>query len=149
VIVRLTRARATVIIGVVGVVLVYLGLLAPTVQAAATAAFIAFAELAAPWATIVGIGFLLTRGNYDPDDLQVFNRGRTGGRYWYSSGWSWQASLAWVVGAVVGLLMIQTQLFTGPLANIVGGVDISLIAGSVVAAVLYLALAGGRHVQAD
>ena len=46
VVVRLTRARATVIIGVIGVVLVYLGLLAPTVQAAATAAFIVFAELA-------------------------------------------------------------------------------------------------------
>ena len=38
VVVRLTRARATVIIAVIGVVLVYLGLLAPTVQAAATAA---------------------------------------------------------------------------------------------------------------
>ena len=34
VVVRLTRARATVIIAVIGVVLVYLGLLAPTVQAA-------------------------------------------------------------------------------------------------------------------
>src|SRR6478752_4765344 len=147
--IRLTRARATVIIGVIGVVLVYLGLLAPTVQAAATAAFIAFAELAAPWATIVGIGFLLTRGRYDPDDLQVFNRGRTGGRYWYSGGWSWQAALAWAVGSIVGLLMIQTQLFQGPLANIAAGVDISLIAGSVVAAVLYLALTGGKHVQAD
>ena len=149
VVVRLTRARATVIIGVIGVVLVYLGLLAPTVQAAATAAFIAFAELAAPWATIVGIGFLLTRGHYDADDLQVFNRGRTGGRYWYSGGWSWQAALAWAVGSLVGLLMIQTQLFQGPLANIAAGVDISLIAGSVVAAVLYLVLTGGRHVQVD
>jgi purine-cytosine permease-like protein len=45
--------------------------------------------------------------------------------------------------------MIQTQLFVGPLANIAGGVDVSLIAGSVVAAALYLALTGGRHVQAD
>ena len=45
--------------------------------------------------------------------------------------------------------MIQTQLFQGPLANIAAGVDISLIAGSVVAAVLYLVLTGGRHVQAD
>ena len=110
---------------------------------------LAFAELAAPWATIVGIGFLLTRGHYDPDDLQVFNRRRTGGRYWYSGGWSWQAALAWAVGSIVGLLMIQTQLFVGPLANIAGGVDVSLIVGSVVAAVLYLALTGGRHVQAD
>jgi len=127
VIVRLTRARATVIIGVIGVVLVYLGLLAPTVQAAATAAFIAFAELAAPWATIVGIGFLLTRGRYDADDLQVFNRGRTGGRYWYSGGWSWQAALAWAVGSIVGLLMIQTQLFQGPLANIAAGVGWKIV----------------------
>ena len=30
--------------------------------------------------------------------------------------------------------MIQTQLFSGPLSGIAGGVDISLIAGSVVAA---------------
>jgi purine-cytosine permease-like protein len=58
-------------------------------------------------------------------------------------------ALAWVVGSVVGLLMIQTQLFQGPLANIAGGVDISLIAGSVVAAVLYLALIRGRHIQAN
>ena len=130
VVVRVTRAQATTIIGVIGVVLVYLGLLAPTIQSAVTAAFIIFAELAAPWAVIVGIGFVLTRGHYDADDLQVFNRGLTGGRYWYSGGWSWQAALAWVVGSVVGLLMIQTQLFQGPLANIAGGVDISLIAGS-------------------
>ena len=98
---------------------------------------------------IVGIGFLLARGHYDADDLQVFNRGRTGGRYWYSAGWSWQAALAWAVGSLVGLLMIQTPLFQGPLANIAAGVDISLIAGSVVAAVLFLVLTGGRHVQAD
>ena len=64
----------------IGVVLVYLGLLAPTIQSAVTAAFIIFAELAAPWAVIVGVGFVLTRGHYDADDLQVFNRGLTGGR---------------------------------------------------------------------
>ena len=45
--------------------------------------------------------------------------------------------------------MIQTQLFLGPLANIAGGVDVSLIVGSVVAGVLYLILIRGRHVQAD
>ena len=110
------------------------------VQAAATAAFIAFAELAAPWATIVGIGFLLTRGNYDPDDLQVFNRGATGGRYWYSGGWHPGAVIAWAVGSVVGLLTIQTQIFSGPLSGIALGVDVSLLLGALVAAVIYLPL---------
>jgi purine-cytosine permease-like protein len=137
-IVRITRAQATVIIGVVGVILVYLGLLA-TVQASIAAALLILAELSAPWAVIVGIGYLRSRGRYDADGLQVFNRGLTGGPYWYSGGWRWQAALAWALGSVVGLLTIQTQLFMGPLAGIAGGVDISLIAGSVVAGLVYLA----------
>ena len=52
-------------------------------------------------------------------------------------------------GSIVGLLTIQTLIFSGPLASIAVGVDVSLIAGSVVAAVLYLVLTGGRHVQVD
>jgi purine-cytosine permease-like protein len=144
-VVRLTRAQATVIIGVVGVVLVYLGLLAPTIQGSIGAALLVLAELSAPWAVIVGIGFLQAGGRYDADDLQVFNRGETGGRYWYTAGWHWPATLAWVAGSVVGLLTIQTQLFSGPLAGIAGGVDISLVAAAVVAAVVFLPFAGRQH----
>jgi purine-cytosine permease-like protein len=136
-VVRITRAQATVIIGVVGVVLVYFGLLA-TVQASIAAGLLILAELSAPWAVIVGIGYLRTHGQYHADDLQVFNRGRTGGQYWYTGGWNRSAALAWAAGSVVGLLTIQTQLFTGPLAGVADGVDISLVAGSAVAALLYL-----------
>ncbi len=146
-VVRLTRAQATVIIGVIGVVLVYLGLEA-TVQSSIAAALLVLAELSAPWAVIVGIGYLQCRGQYHADDLQVFNRGLTGGRYWYTGGWHWQATVAWLAGSVVGLLTIQTQLFTGPLAGIAGGVDISLVAASVVAAALYLPLNAGRTADA-
>ena len=144
VVVQLTRARATIVIAVIGVVLVYLGLLA-AVQASIAAALLILAELSAPWAVIVGIGYLRTGGRYDADDLQVFNRGRTGGRYWYQGGWSWQAVVSWAAGSVVGLLMIQTQLFSGPLSQVAGGVDISLIAASVVAGVLYLAVTAGAR----
>jgi purine-cytosine permease-like protein len=145
---RLTRARATVIIGVIGVVLVYLGLLAPTIQESIAAALLVLAELSAPWAVIIGIGFLQAHGNYDANDLQVFNRGETGGRYWYTAGWHWPAALAWAAGSVVGLLTIQTTLFSGPLSGIANGVDISLIAGSVVAAAVYLPFSLRRPVQA-
>jgi hypothetical protein len=47
---------------------------------------VVLAELSAPWAVIVRIGFLRTRGQYDADDLQVFNRPATEGRCWYSGG---------------------------------------------------------------
>jgi purine-cytosine permease-like protein len=147
-VVRLTRAQATVIIGLVGVVLVYLGLLAPNVQGAIAAALLVLAELSAPWAVIVGIGYLQARGRYDPDDLQVFNRRETGGRYWYTAGWNWPAALAWVAGSIIGLLTIQTPLFSGPLAGIASGVDVSLLAGSVVAALVYLPFAARRDVHA-
>jgi cytosine/uracil/thiamine/allantoin permease len=139
-VVRLTRPRATVIIGFVAVALVYLGLLAPTIQESISAALLVLAELSAPWAVIVGIGFVQARGRYDADDLQVFNRGLTGGRYWYTGGWRLPAVLAWAAGATVGLLTIQTPLFAGPLADLANGVDVSLLAASAVAALVYVPL---------
>jgi purine-cytosine permease-like protein len=137
-VVRISRARATVIIAVVGVVLVYLGLLAPTIQGAIGAALLVLAELSAPWAVIVAIGYLRARGRFDPDDLQVFNRRDTGGRYWYSGGWNWPAIVAWIAGSIAGLLTIQTLVFSGPLSGIAAGVDVSVLLGAVVAAVIYL-----------
>jgi len=147
--VRLTRAQATMIIGVVGVVLMYLGLLAPTIQGSIAAALLVLAELSAPWAVLVGIGFLQANGHYDADDLQVFNRRQTGGRYWYSGGWNWPAAVAWAAGSVVGLLTIQTPLFSGPLAGVAGGVDISLVAGSAVAALVFLPFGARRDARAS
>jgi purine-cytosine permease-like protein len=143
-VVSITRARATVIIAVVGVVLVYLGLLAPTIQGAIGAALLVLAELSAPWAVIVGIDLLATGGRYDPDDLQVFNRRETGGRYWYTGGWHRGAVIAWAAGSVIGLLTIQTLIFSGPLSGIALGVDVSLLLGALVAAVIYLPLRGRR-----
>lgn len=145
---RMTRAQATVIIGVLAVVLIYIGVAAPNVADSIAAALLVLAELSAPWAVVVGIGFLRTGGRYNADDLQVFNRRETGGRYWYSGGWNRPAALAWAVGSVVGLLTIQTLLFSGPLSGIAGGVDISLLAGAVVAAVVYLPFSAPRDAVA-
>jgi purine-cytosine permease-like protein len=143
-VVRFSRARATVVIGVIAVALVYLGLLAPSVPDTIAAALLVLAELSAPWAVLVGIDFLQTRGRYDADALQVINRGRTGGRYWFTSGWHARAVVAWAAGTAVGLLTIQTQLFSGPSADLAQGADISLLAAAGVAAVVYLAARRAR-----
>ena len=37
-----------------------------------------------------------------------------------------------------GLLAVQTELYTGPLANVAGGVDLSLLGSGVVAGVVYV-----------
>jgi purine-cytosine permease-like protein len=83
------------------------------------------------------VGYIKSRGSYDPHDLQVFNEGRTGGRYWYTGGWNLRATTAWIAGSTVGLLTVSTTLFAGPLAGIAGGVDISLVSSTLVAAAVY------------
>jgi L-serine dehydratase len=53
----------------------------------------------------------------DPGDLRAFAQGRRGGRYWFTGGWNVPAVVAWTVGAVFGLLTVNTELYVGPLAQ--------------------------------
>lgn len=85
------------------------------------------------------VGALRTR-TYDPFDLQAFAHGRRGGRYWFVRGWNPAAVAAWVGGSAFGLLSVQTDLYSGPLAGIFGGIDPSAIGSGVVAAIIYLGL---------
>ena len=47
--------------------------------------------------------------------------------------------LAWAAGSAFGLLAVQTELYTGPLANVAGGVDLSLLGSGLIAGAVYLA----------
>ena len=50
---------------------------------------------------VILVGFIKCRGAYDPHDLQVFNEGRTGGRYWFSRGWNLRAIGATAIGCAL------------------------------------------------
>jgi len=94
-----------------------------------------------PWMIIMAIGYWVRRGYYAPADLQVFNEGRVGGRYWFSGGINWRGIVAWIPAAVIGLLFANyPPLIEGPFRNAAGGVDISLVVSIGLAAVVYLAL---------
>jgi purine-cytosine permease-like protein len=93
-----------------------------------------------PWAGIYLVDFLLRRGIYDP--LSLFS-GRQG-IYWRNGGFHWPAVIAQAAGMLAATLWIVTPAYTGPLANLTGGSDLSIFAGGLVAAILYLALAGSR-----
>lgn len=101
----------------------------------------------APWAAVIGVGWLLRRGQYDQHALQAFNlRTHLGvatrlaaGPYWYRGGWNPAAVAAWAAGCAWGALTVQTTLYTGPAAQIGGGPDVSFAGAFTIAAVLYLA----------
>jgi purine-cytosine permease-like protein len=104
------------------------------------AASLILLAVSAPWAGVIGADYLCRRGEYDPQELQAWNRREPGGIYWYTSGWNLPAVFAWAAGTTFGLLTLQTTLYAGPYAGIAGGVDVSL--GSfIIAAALYVASA--------
>ncbi|GER84383.1 cytosine permease [Thermogemmatispora aurantia] len=96
------------------------------------------------WAAVLLIDFfVLRRGRYAAAEL---TRGRAG-RYWYRGGVAWRAVLSWLVGFAITIPFIGSatlpwlsQPWQGPLAHLLGGMDLSGIIGAVVSGLLYLLL---------
>lgn len=136
----LRRTTATGIVAVLATVLVLYGHFVWDAQDAITAFVLMLTTLGTPWAVITLIGHAQLRGRYDLDALQIYNRRARGGIYWYRAGWSVRATVAWVVGAGVGMLGIDTSLFRGPLLESTGGIDLSFLLAAVASGVVYLLL---------
>ena len=141
---RLGRPGATTIVSVASVGLVLIGSLAWNAAAAFSALVVILLAATAPWAAVIGVGYLRRHGRYLKDDLQVFNRRQTGGDYWYTAGWNIPAVIAWAAGCVFGLLSVNTTPYTGPVVHLVGGVDLSFAGSFIIAAVLYPVLEKDR-----
>lgn len=146
---RLSRVQSTTLIGVLSIAVVFFGKFA--LNFAQT--IVTFATLiivcTTPWVIVMTIGFIVRRGYYLPEHLQVFNRGQRGGAYWFHRGINWRSMGAWIPAAVVALLFVNIPgQFEGPLRNTaadwgvsqLAGVDLSLLVAIVISAVLYVAL---------
>ena len=136
---RFTRVTATILIGVAAFLFILLGRLFFDLLGAVNAFVGAIVVTTTPWMVIMAIGFIVRRGAFDRRDLQVFNRGETGGRYWFSAGINWRGMVAWIASAALGLAFaFYPPVIVGPFNELAGGVDISLLVAIVSAAVLYL-----------
>ena len=135
---RLKRTQTTIITAAIAIALLYLGVFVFDAVESVTAMTVALNAVITPWVAILSIGALRTR-TYDPADLQAFARGVHSGRYWFTGGWNVGAVAAWTVGAVFGLLAVNTTLYVGPLAEIASGVDVSTIGSAALAALIYIA----------
>jgi uncharacterized protein (TIGR03382 family) len=137
---RARRVHTTLITSALAIVLLHLGTFVFDAVDSITAMTLVLNGPAAPWVVVNLLGFLVARRRrYHADDLQVFNRGERGGRYWFTGGWNLRAVGAWAAGAAFGLLAVDTQLYTGPLAGLAGGVDLSLAGSAAIAAAVYVA----------
>jgi purine-cytosine permease-like protein len=99
--------------------------------------------VATPWMVIIGIHYLLEKGQYAADDLHAFAVPGARGRYWYTAGVNPRAVIAWLCGVGLGLLFSTTSLLTGALESSVDGVDLSWLMAALGGGVVYLVLTLG------
>lgn len=137
----LSRVKATLLIGVLSIAFIFIGRFAANLVQSVSTFAVLIITCTTPWMVIMILGLIIRRGFYCPDDLQVFTRGETGGRYWFSHGWNWRGMGAWIPSALIGLCFVNLPgQFVGPLGELAGGIDISLPVTLGLAALLYLAL---------
>lgn len=137
----LSRVKATLLIGVLSIAFIFIGRFAFNLVQSVSTFAVLIITCTSPWMVIMILGLIIRRGFYCPDDLQVFTRGETGGRYWFTSGWNWRGMGAWIPSAVIGLCFVNLPgQFVGPLGDLAGGIDISLPVTLSLAALLYLLL---------
>jgi purine-cytosine permease-like protein len=137
---KLSRVQATIAIGSIAFVFIVVGRLFTDLLGAVNGFVGAIVVTTTPWMIIMAIGFWNRRGWYANEDLQVFNRGKVGGRYWFANGVNWRAMGAWIVAAVLGLQFgYYPPVIVGQWSGVAGGIDLSLVVSIVAAAVLYIA----------
>ncbi len=134
----LSRPKATLLIGAIAAVLIFVGRFAFNLIDSISA-FVALIVVATtPWMVIMATGYVLRRGYYLPDAMQVFNRGQRGGPYWFSSGWNLAGCIAWGISSALALLLVNIPgHFVGWLGGLAGGVDVSMLAAMLAPLVLY------------
>ena len=90
-----------------------------------------------PWTAINLIDFyLIHRGNYDLDSIFAPDGGIYG-RF------NTKAIVAYVIGIAVQIPFMNTPLYTGPIADYLGGADLSWIVGLVATGPIYYFMARG------
>lgn len=135
---KLTRIQATFVACAAATVLVYLGYFYSGIIDTVSTALSLLACFSVSWIVAMIIGFVHRKGFYIQDDLQVFNRGEKGGRYWFAHGLNWRATGPWLFGTAVGMFgFTNTAWFTGPGSKLLDGADIGFAVSAVITAILY------------
>lgn len=134
---RLRRIPATIALSVIALGLVFLGAFVWNAVDVVSYFVVILAVMVVPWMTICLIGYARFHGRYWPNDLQVFDAGIRGGAYWYTGGFDLRAVVVYAIGVGAALMFVATGIYTGPLASLVGGADISVAVSGIVTVILY------------
>ncbi|MGW7078377.1 purine-cytosine permease family protein [Streptomyces sp. NPDC054866] len=134
---RIRRSISVIIDGIAAVCLTLYGLLVSNFLDTVSNVLQLTVILLGPSTAIYATDILLRRNRYD--GLALTDE-TPGGPYWFTAGVNAAGALALTAGTGTAALCVNT-LYTGPVAGALGGVDLALPVGMVVASGLYALLA--------
>jgi len=137
---KLTRAQSTYLVAGLSTGLVFLGKFVYDAESAVTNSVLFLTCMATAWFAVSLTGYIKAKGVISKSDLQVFNQGKQGGKYWFTAGWNLNAVTAWLLGTTVGFLGVSTEEYQGVLSVNLSSIDVSLPASAIISVLVYLAL---------
>jgi purine-cytosine permease-like protein len=137
---KLSRMKSTALVAGISTGLVFIGKFVYDAEVAVTNSVLFLTCLATSWIAISLFAFFRGKGAINKIDLQIFNDRKSGGEYWYSSGWNYRAVAAWLLGSVAGIFGISSVDYVGPIADALNGVDVSIPAAAIVGLAAYALL---------
>lgn len=133
------RIPSAIIIGVVGTAFTIVLVLGSSLIDAVNLMLQFLLIISGPTIAVYVADILLRRARYD--SLALFDE-RRGAPYWYQGGFGMAGLIATVAGGAATALFLSTDVWTGPLAEALGFIDLSAPVGIIVSAGLYVLLAG-------
>lgn len=142
--IRIRRSLSVLADGTAAVALTLYGLLASDFLDTVSNVLQLTVVLLGPAMAVYATDIVLRRNRYDGRALMDETPGSA---FWYTAGVNPAGTLALAGGVTVAALSVNT-LYTGPIARALGGLDLALPAGIVVASLLYAVLARGGKSRA-
>ncbi|MCZ0973633.1 cytosine permease [Streptomyces albulus] len=139
---RIRRSRSVALDGALGVSLTLYALLVSNFLNTVSSMLELMVVLMGPSMAVYATDILWRRNRYHGPDLADETHGSP---FWYTAGVNWAGITALVAGAVAAALCLNTPLFTGPIARVEGGADLSLPVGILVSAAVYLTMMRSRR----
>ncbi|MFD0341433.1 purine-cytosine permease family protein [Streptomyces sp. NPDC127117] len=136
--VRLARIPAVLTIGILGAIMTLYAILVWDFLTSVNTMLQLVVVVTGPAMAVAVTDLVMRRNRYNGAELLEQERG---GPFWYHRGVHWCGILALVTGGVTALMWVNTSFWTGPLAQVMGDVDLSIPAGMAVAAAVYWAAA--------
>ncbi|QAY72959.1 nitrate reductase [Agromyces protaetiae] len=136
--VKLSRATTVVVTGVLATAAAWwFVFIAPSFLDTLNASLELSVTVLGPLVAVYAVDIFLRRNRYDGVAL---NDERPGSPFWYSGGWYWPGIVAMVVGTTLAVLMANTTLYVGPIAQALGGADLSALLAPVIGGAIYAVL---------